>query len=112
MLIALRNLCGLSLLAMSSHVWAATYPLPSPQDSLIGEVQYVTVGTDDTLFDLGRKYSVGYEEIVAANPGVNPWVPGEGKSVLIPTRYLLPDTQRIGIVVNISEHRIYYFPKP
>jgi L,D-transpeptidase ErfK/SrfK len=112
MLIVLRNLSILFLLVLCGHSWAATYPLPPPHDSLIGEVQYVTVGPDETLFDLGRKFSVGYEEIVAANPGVDPWVPGEGRSVLIPTRYLLPDTPRVGIVVNISEHRIYYFPKP
>jgi L,D-transpeptidase ErfK/SrfK len=112
MLISLRHLLAVLLLALSCQVQATTYPLPAPADSLIGELQYATVGPDDTLLDLGRKYSVGYEEILAANPGVDAWVPGEGKRILIPTRYILPDTPRIGIVVNISEHRIYYYPKP
>jgi len=111
MLISLRNLCGALLLVLSYHTEAATYPLPSPQDSLVGEVQYAVVGPDDTLLDLGRKFGVGYEEITTANPGVDPWVPGVGRRILIPTRYVLPDTPRVGIVVNISEHRIYYYPK-
>jgi L,D-transpeptidase ErfK/SrfK len=112
MLISLRNLCGVLLLALSVPAAAATYPLPAAQDSVVGELQYVATGNEDTLLDLGRKYGVGYEEIVAANPGVDPWVPGEGRRILIPTRYILPDAPRVGIVVNVSEHRIYYFPKP
>jgi L,D-transpeptidase ErfK/SrfK len=112
MLINLRNLCGVLLVALSWQVDAATYPLPATQDSVIGEVAYVTTSYDDTLLDLGRKYGVGYEEIVAANPGVDPWVPGAGRRILIPTRYILPNAQRTGIVVNVSEHRIYYYPQP
>lgn len=108
----IRYLLGLLLLVLGSSAQAATYPLPAAGDAVVGEVVYVTTRYEDTLLDLGRKYSVGYEEIVAANPGVDPWVPGEGKRILIPTRYILPDAPRVGIVINVAEHRIYYYPKP
>jgi L,D-transpeptidase ErfK/SrfK len=91
---------------------AATYPLPTNGDSVIGEVQYATAQHEDTLLDIGRRYGVGYEEIVAANPGVDPWLPGEGAQVLIPSRYILPDEPREGVIVSLAEHRLYYFPRP
>jgi L,D-transpeptidase ErfK/SrfK len=90
---------------------AATYPLPDA-DTVLGETQSVVAKHEDTLLDLGRRYSVGYEEIVAANPGVDPWLPGEGAQVLIPSRFILPDAPREGIIVSLAEHRLYYFPKP
>jgi L,D-transpeptidase ErfK/SrfK len=90
---------------------AATYPL-APADTVLGDVQYAVAKHEDTLLDIGRAYGVGYEEIVAANPGVDPWLPGEGKQVLIPSRYILPDAPREGVVVSLAEHRLYYYPKP
>src|SRR5262245_19430214 len=96
--------------AMSVQLHAATYPLPSGEDTVIGETQYVIARHEDTLLDLGRRYSVGYEEIVAANPGVEAWLPGEGSRVLIPSRYILPE-EREGLIVSLAEHRLYYFPR-
>jgi L,D-transpeptidase ErfK/SrfK len=90
---------------------AATYTI-SPTDSVLGEVQYVVAKHEDTFLDIGRAYGVGYEELVAANPGVDPWLPGAGRQVLIPSRYILPAAPREGIVVSLAEHRLYYFPKP
>lgn len=98
------------LLAMGSHALAATYTLPPGHDTVIGELQTVIAVHEDTLLDIGRRYGVGYEEIVAANPGVSPWLPGEGTEVVIPSRYILPDAPREGIVVSLSEHRLFYFP--
>lgn len=94
-----------------SRAYAATYLLPEGSDSVIGEVQYVTARHEDTLVDIGRRYGVGYEEIVAANRGVDPWLPGEGTQVLIPSQYILPDVPRKGVVVSLAEHRLYYFPE-
>ena len=89
---------------------AATYPLPSNHDALIGQVQYVIVRQEDTLLSLGRTYGVGYQEIVAANPKVDVWLPAVGSTVVIPTQHVLPDAPRQGIVINIAEQRLYYFP--
>jgi L,D-transpeptidase ErfK/SrfK len=97
--------------AISLQLQAATYPLPTGEDTVIGEVQHVVAQHEDTLLDLGRRYGVGYEEIVAANPGVDPWLPGAGAQVLIPSRYILPDGPREGVVVSLAEHRLYYFPR-
>ncbi|MGL6224578.1 MAG: L,D-transpeptidase family protein, partial [Steroidobacteraceae bacterium] len=38
------------------------------------------------------------------------WLPGEGTEILIPGRFVLPDAPREGIVVNLPEHRLYYYP--
>lgn len=104
---------GATLLALS--LWpacspAATYPLPPEGDSVFGELQYVTARYEDTLLDIGRRYGVGYEEMVAANRGVDVWLPGEGTRVTIPSLFVLPDAPRTGVVINLAEHRLYYFP--
>jgi L,D-transpeptidase ErfK/SrfK len=86
----------------------ATYPLG--EGDLVGEDGAVTARRDDTLIDLAREHGLGYEEIVSANPGVDPWLPGEGTVVRLPLRRVLPDAPREGIVVNLPEHRLYYYP--
>ena len=72
---------------------AATYPLPEGTDTVLGEIQTIAAKHEDTFLDLGRRYGVGYEEMVAANPGVDPWLPGEGRQVVIPSRYILPRSE-------------------
>lgn len=91
---------------------AATFTIPSQTDAVLGEVRTVVARHEDTLLDIGRAHGVGYEEIVAANPGVDPWVPGEGRQIMIPSLYVLPDVPREGIVISLAEHRLYYYPKP
>jgi L,D-transpeptidase ErfK/SrfK len=106
---------GLFLAASSclpSAGFSATYLLPPAGETVLGETRNVLARHEDTLLDIGRRHGVGYEEIVAANPGVDPWLPGEGREVLIPSRYILPDAPREGIVISLAEHRLYYFPKP
>jgi L,D-transpeptidase ErfK/SrfK len=105
-------LSALVSLVLGGAASAATYPLPAESDSVIGEIQYVVTRYEDTLLDIGRRFGIGYEEIVNANPGIDAWVPGAGVRVTIPSRFILPDAPREGIVVNLPEHRLYYFPKP
>ena len=93
-------------------VQGASFPLPTAQDGVIGELQFHEAQYKDTLGDLGRQYGVGYEEMLSANPGVDPWLPREGTRIVIPLRFVLPDVPRVGIVINLPEHRLYYFPKP
>lgn len=67
---------------------------------------------DDTLLDLARQFNLGYVEMVAANPGTDPWVPGEGTDVVLPTVHLMPDLDDAkpeGIVINLADMRLYYF---
>ena len=91
---------------------ATVFPLPSTDDPVFGEDQTVVTVYEDTLYDLARKYSLGSEELIRVNPGIDPWLPGAGKTVIIPGRHILPPGPREGIVVNLPEHRLYYFPKP
>lgn len=84
-------------------------PMPAEGD-LIGGVRYVTTKNEDTLIEIARQYSVGQDEMEMANPKIDRWTPGEGTKVLLPKRYILPDAPRTGIVVNIPEMRLYYYP--
>jgi L,D-transpeptidase ErfK/SrfK len=64
---------------------------------------------EDTLLDLARRKGLGYVEMVAANPRVDPWLPGEGTEIALPTVHLIPDVPREGIAVNLAEMRLYWF---
>jgi len=88
----------------------AEFLVPENGDTVVGVLTTAVTRQEDTLLDIGQRYGVGYEEIIAANPGVDPWLPGEGKEILIPSRFILPDAPREGIVVNLPEHRLYYYP--
>ncbi len=67
---------------------------------------------EDTLLDIARRYDIGQEQIIRANPDVDRWLPGDGTRVIIPTRYILPAAPREGLVLNVPEMRLYYYPKP
>ena len=79
---------------------------------MIGELRHVAAAHEDTLLDLARANSLGYVEMIAANRGIDPWVPGKSTSVVLPTAHILPDAERVGLVVNLAEHRLYYFGPP
>jgi L,D-transpeptidase ErfK/SrfK len=87
-----------------------TFTLTNPDDDVVGAVQITHASKEDTLPDIARRFNVGYEEIVRANPGVDPWIPGEGRSIVVPTRFILPDAPREGIVINVAAMRLYFFP--
>ncbi len=106
----LVSACASVLLVSGSPAQAAVYELPAPEQHLIGDVQYVLAAEQDTFVALGRAFGVGYEELVRANPKVDPWLPGEGTRVTIPTQFLLPDAPRKGLVLNVPEMRLYYYP--
>jgi L,D-transpeptidase ErfK/SrfK len=83
-------------------------------DSFVGirETTSYRATYDDTLLDVARRFKLGYVEIVAANPGTDPWIPGEGTNVVLPTVHLLPDAAPEGIIINLADMRLYYFAKP
>jgi len=78
---------------------------------VIGHNMVVYSRAEDTLLDIGRQFDLGYRDITDANPNVDAWLPGEGTRVVLPTRFILPDAPRDGIVINIAEMRLYYYPK-
>ena len=79
-------------------------------DEVFGEVEVIEARFEDTFIALARTYNVGYEELRQANPGVDEWLPGAGTKITIPSRYVLPRAPQRGIVVNVAELRMYYFP--
>lgn len=78
----------------------------------IGELQHVTAKYEDTLVHIGRDYNVGFVEMRAANPHLDPWIPGAGADVLVPTMHLLPDAPRQSVVINLAEMRMYHYKVP
>ncbi|MEA3181339.1 MAG: L,D-transpeptidase ErfK/SrfK [Gammaproteobacteria bacterium] len=96
---------------LSGPAGATVYELPDNGSAVFGTDERIKSTYQDTLLDIARRYSLGYEEIIRANPGVDMWLPGEGTDILLPGKRILPPGPREGVVVNLPEHRLYYFPK-
>jgi L,D-transpeptidase ErfK/SrfK len=107
-----KTYIALLLAAISAPCGATAYDFLDPQQSVFGADLSIQTAYEDTLYDLARHYSLGSEELIRVNPGVDPWIPGSGKTVLVPGRHILPSGPREGLVINIAEHRLYYYPKP
>ncbi|WP_314409044.1 L,D-transpeptidase family protein [Pseudomonas kuykendallii] len=98
-------------LSVAGSASALELPLPLPGEDVVGQIQVVTAKYEDTFADVGEANDLGYLEMVAANPGVDPWLPGAGTEIILPTRFILPPGPREGIVINLAEYRMYYYPK-
>lgn len=132
-MIRLQRWLGLGLLALATPALAA-YVVPPVQEQtvpgaadaageaadsaipvlplrgdLAGDLEVFQTRYEDTFAGIGNRLSLGYLELVKANPGVDPWLPGEGTSITLPRQYILPEGRREGIVVNLAEYRLYYF---
>ncbi|MDV6319918.1 L,D-transpeptidase family protein [Chromohalobacter sp. HP20-39] len=125
-----------SLLSLSTMGWADPAPGPvinpevaglppttaAPHDqrvthfeipengNIVGKARVIETEKEDTLLDIGRQYGIGYEAMQRANPDTSVWYPGEGTEITVPTRFILPDAEHEGVVVNIPEMRLYYYP--
>lgn len=81
-----------------------------PGTGVYGVTRMVQARERDTLLDIAREFGLGYNQIVAANPGIDPWVPREGSLVRLPLTFIPPrERPDTGIVVNLAEMRLYYF---
>lgn len=108
------GMLGVLLLAAAlaltpSRAQATSFPLASGQ-RLVGGVSTYVTREEDTLADIARRNDLGYGQLVVVNRDIDPWLPGAGKRVTLPSLYLLPDAPRRGIVINLAEQRLYYFP--
>lgn len=88
---------------------AASFALPQPGDDLVGELAVVVAREQDTLLDIARQHDLGFNEIAAANPDIDPWLPGAGARVVLPSQFVLPAGPRTGIVINLEQMRLFYF---
>ncbi len=105
---AARRLAVVAMAFAGPAARAQIYPLAPDQD-LIGSLESMTAAREDTLPDIARAHHLGFDEIAAANPGVDVWLPGAGTEVRLPLEHLLPNVPRSGIVVNLPDGRLYYF---
>ena len=97
--------------ALALPAKANTWPLPPAGSRLVGENKFHVVENDGgSLEAIAKKYNVGFLALLQANPGVDPYVPRAGSVLTIPLQTLLPDAPREGIVINIAELRLYYYP--
>jgi L,D-transpeptidase ErfK/SrfK len=86
------------------------FTLQDPAANVVGSLQVIRSREADTFIDIAQAYHVGYDELVEANPGIDPWLPGQDTAIVLPTRFVLPDAPRQGIVLNVASKRLFYFP--
>ena len=89
-----------------------SFPAYAAQENdYIGEMKIHVAEYEDTFVKIARENKLGFVEMRSANPTIDPWIPGEGAKIILPTLYLLPEAKREGIVINLPEMRLYYFPE-
>lgn len=110
--LALLTTCKTNLL----YGAAFSYKLPDNSKGIdpeaitvVGVFQYYCPKKEDTLLDIARKFDLGFHELTSLYPDMDPWLPPEGSKLLIPTCWILPETKRNGIVINMPETRLYLF---
>jgi L,D-transpeptidase ErfK/SrfK len=97
-------------LAMTAVLVTEAEPCSARRADVIGAPASYVTREEDTLLDIAKDRDLGYVEIRAANPGIDPWLPGAGRTVILPSQHVLPDAPRRGIVINLAELRLYYYP--
>lgn len=109
----MRRITLCLLVLFSQYAMAVSYPLPPEGSRLVGSPLVITVPQDNTLplEAFAAQHSQGLSNLLEANPGVDPYLPKAGSQLIIPQQLILPDTVREGIVVNVAEMRLYYYPK-
>ena len=108
-LASLVSALALTIALPASESLAEDFPLAKGQVA-VGAVDTYATKDGDNMLDLARQFDDGYVQFMAANQGVDPWQPGVGKTITVPNLYILPDAPRTGIVINLAERRIFYFP--
>ncbi|MEZ9197069.1 L,D-transpeptidase family protein [Shewanella sp. 10N.286.54.B9] len=107
----MRTLLLFILAALPLVSFANVYQIPQDGSRLVGELQEHVVEKGDYFQTISKQYNIGILELMESNPGVDPFLPRPGTRLLIPTQMLLPDVPHKGVVINLAELRLYYFPK-
>ena len=111
---AVTRYLSVAALCVAGPAVALEFPLPPPGEDVVGEVQVIKGKYEDSFADLGNKYELGYSEMIAANPGVDAWLPVKKNpdgtivdtDIVLPTQFILPPGKREGIVINLAENRL------
>lgn len=108
----LLSIAALGMSLCATQVSASTFTLPSSNESILGNLEYTIAAPTDTTPSLAHRYNLGQNALIAANKGVAENAPlRDGAHLTVPTQFLLPALPRQGIIVNLAEMRMYYFPK-
>lgn len=107
----IRLFYSILILLFSTSSWALKFALPAANEDVFGHIQFAQVENGDNFPKIAEHYDVGFYELVEANPGIDPDHPPVNTVLVIPTRYILPPVPREGIVINLGEMRLFYFPK-
>jgi len=92
------------------HTYRVAFTPPGPYHMVIGEMEVYRAKAGETFLDLGRRADLGIGELEEANPGVDPWLPHLSPWVILPSAFVVPPSGRRGVVINVPEMRMYYFP--
>ncbi|AZG74577.1 L,D-transpeptidase family protein [Shewanella livingstonensis] len=113
MINSLRStLIAATAIVLSFSSTAVEYRLPAKDSNLVGENQYYVVPEGKlTLEQIASQFQLGLTNLLEANPGVDPFLPKPGSTLLIPHQLILPNAKREGVVINSAEMRLYYYPK-
>lgn len=84
----------------------------APAQQVLGTNQVTRVRGDETLLDIARRFHLGYDEMEWANRGVDVWLPGDGREVVVPVAQVLPEAPRSGLVANVAARRLFHFLPP
>ena len=87
---------------------AQTY-VYSENNDVVGNIAIHTIQEGDNFLQLAQTFRIGFDELVDANPDVDPWIPEQGAQIIIPTQYVLPNVERKGVIINLAELRMYHF---
>lgn len=112
MLPRVKLFCSLFMLLASQSALAVSYPLPPEGSRLVGNPLTITVPDKNTqpLEAFAAQYGQGLSNMLEANPDVDVFLPKSGSTLIVPQQIILPATVRQGIVVNVAEMRLYYYP--
>ena len=100
-----------SILCSPLSAMALSFPLPAPNNDIVGANQTTTIKPGQDLHDVGRSFDIGYDAMVAANPSVNFAKIKKNTQITVPSQFILPPGQRVGIIINVAAKRLYYFPQ-
>ena len=95
----------------TTNTYASRYLIEeSNRNTVIGSIKIIYADERDTLLDIGRNHGFGYQDMKLANVNVDTWLPDDGQEVVLPSQFILPVASMDGIVLNVPEMRLYYYP--
>ena len=103
-------LMGFVLSFYASSLMAATFEYQE-NDEVVGHIVLHTIKEGDNFLELAQTYRIGFDELVDANPDVDPWIPEQDEQIVVPSQFVLPNVKRNGVIINLAELRIYHFYK-